>query len=160
MYAFLCLGHLSCHCSIWMNSYCTFCVSFALLDIPSAIPTKMHVFLVSRNIRKSLNDIWWYFAYLNVQEIEMPRWVIEIQFRFSKKAIKIGQIFQLIWYYFVSFKQIGRFRQMFVAFLENLNFTSKNRTANPAHPAVLFPGLFWCAFKKPIVVFQLLANVH
>ena len=120
----------------------------------------MHVFLVSRNIRKSLNDIWWYFAYLNVQEIEMPRWVIEIQFRFSKKAIKIGQIFQLIWHYFVSFKQIGRFRQMFVAFLENLNFTSKNRTANPAHPAVLFPGLFWCAFKKPIVVFQLLANVH
>ena len=57
MYAFLCLGHLSCHCSIWMNSYCTFCVSFALLDIPSAIPTMMHVFLVSRNIRKSLNDI-------------------------------------------------------------------------------------------------------
>ena len=90
MYAFLCLGHLSCHCSIWMNSYCTFCVSFALLDIPSAIPT-MHVFLVSRNIRKSLTDIWWYFAYLKVQEIEMPRWVIEIQFRFSKKAIKIGQ---------------------------------------------------------------------
>ena len=57
MYAFLCLGHLSCHCSIWMNSYCTFCVSFALLDIPSAIPTKMHVFLVSRNIRKSLKRL-------------------------------------------------------------------------------------------------------
>ena len=71
---------------------------------------------------------------------------------FSKKAIKIGKIFQLIWRYFVN--------KLFVAFLENLNFTCKNRTANPAHPVVLFPGLFWCALKKPIMVFQLLANFH
>ena len=39
---------------------------------------------------------------------------------------------------------------MFVTFLENLNFTSKNRTANPLHPAVLLPGLFSCALKKQI----------
>ena len=44
---------------------------------------------------------------------------------FSKKATKFDKIFTTIWHYVVSVKSTVKITSNFVAFLENMNFTTR-----------------------------------
>ena len=53
-----------------------------------------------------------------------------VKFIFFKKATKIDEIFTLIWRLLHSIKATVKISSIFVAFLENMNFTYKNKPSD------------------------------